>query len=72
MQDHSPDVFPALRRLVHGDPALQARLFALTDAGAFIAAVRQLAQASGCELTDEEILQAMREGRQAWSRRKQP
>lgn len=65
-------IFLTLRQRVHRDPALQARLFALTDAQEFIAAVRQLAQASGFALTDDDVLQAMRAGRRAWSDRKLP
>ncbi|MFZ2305960.1 MAG: hypothetical protein WAW34_01400 [Rhodoferax sp.] len=65
-------VFSMLRQSVHGDPALQARLFALPDVPVFIAAVRQLAQASDLALTDDDVLQAMRAGRRAWSDRKLP
>jgi hypothetical protein len=72
MSDDTDDVFAALRQIVHGDPALQARLFALTDTKEFIAAVRQLALSSGCELTEDDVLQAMRTGRKAWSDRKLP
>lgn len=64
--------FLMLRHSVHGDPALQARLFALTDAQEFIVAVRQLAQSSNLALTDDDVLQAMRTGRRAWSDRKLP
>ena len=62
----------ALRRRVHDDAALQARLFALTDTAAFVAAVRELARASGVTPDDEEIRQAMAAGRRAWIQRKRP
>lgn len=72
MTDRRADIFPTLRQVVHDDPALQARLFALTDANAFIAAVQQLAQSQGCTLQAEDVRQAMRTGRKSWSDRKQP
>jgi hypothetical protein len=62
----------ALRLAVHRDPALQSRLFALTDAKEFIAAVRQLAQSHGHALAEEDVSQAMYAGRRVWSERRQP
>lgn len=62
----------ALRQRVHGDPALQARLFSLTDLQAFVAAVRQAGEDFDLALSDAEVQLAMRAGRQAWSDRKQP
>lgn len=72
MADAPDNVLQALRRMVHDDPALQAQLFGLTDSGEFTAAVQQLAADSGCELAADDLLQAMRAGRQAWSDRKLP
>ncbi len=62
--------FEVLRQRVHGDPALQARLFALTEPQEFITAVRQAARAFGLALSDGEVQLEMRVGRQAWSDRK--
>ncbi|PKM43449.1 MAG: hypothetical protein CVV05_14690 [Gammaproteobacteria bacterium HGW-Gammaproteobacteria-1] len=72
MADDLDAVFQALRHAVHGDPALQAQLFGLTDTAEFVAAVRRLASASGHTLQDEDVLTAMRAGRKAWSDRKLP
>ncbi len=72
MTSETDAAFSMLRQRVQGDAALQTRLFALTDAQDFMAAVRQLAQASGLALTDDDVLQAMRAGRRAWSDRKLP
>lgn len=65
----------ALRRRVWGDAALQAQLFSMTDAEAFVAAVRELARMAGLSpdaLSDEEIRQAMVAGRRGWIERAQP
>ncbi len=66
------DIFLTLRQMVHGDPALQAKLFALTDAREFDVAVRNLAKVSGLALTESDVLQALRTGRRGWSDRKLP
>lgn len=65
-------IMAAIRQMVHGDPALQVHLFSLTDDAAFIAAIRGLASSAGFELEADEVLQAMRAGRRAWSGRNQP
>lgn len=57
---------------MHNDPALQARLFALTDTKEFIAAVRQLAQSLGHALAEEDVRQALYAGHKTWSERRQP
>jgi CHASE3 domain sensor protein len=72
MADTSDEIFRTLRQVVHDDPALQARLFGLVDANEFIAAVQQLAQSQGRKLQEEEVRQAMRNGRKLWTDRKQP
>lgn len=72
MADTSDNAFQALRLAVHNDPALQARLFALADAAAFVAAVRQLALSLGYALAEEDVRQALYAGRRAWSERRQP
>ncbi|MBE0620241.1 MAG: hypothetical protein IH605_06585 [Burkholderiales bacterium] len=72
MANKTDDILRALRQFVQDDPVLQARLFGLTDASEFIAAVRQLAQTSAFELDEQDVLQAMRAGRKAWSDRKLP
>jgi hypothetical protein len=59
-----------LCQMVHADPALQQRLFAMVDAGEFSMAVCQLAKEAGLAWTEEDVLQAMRIGRRAWSDRK--
>lgn len=64
------DVLLTLRCMVHGDAALQAKLFALTDTREFVAALCQLAQQSGQVLAEQDVQQAMRTGRQAWADRK--
>ena len=72
MTNTTETVFHVLQRLVHGDPALQARLFALDDPDEFVAAVRHLAHSHGCALDAGELLQAMRDGNRAWFERKLP
>lgn len=72
MTDNSDEIFQTLRRIVHEDPVLSTRLFALTDADSFIAVVQQLAHSQGHALPAEEVRQAMRAGRKFWSDRKRP
>lgn len=72
MAGNSDEVVAAIRQVVHGDPTLQAHLFGLTENAAFIAAVCGLASSAGLELEADEVLQAMRAGRQAWSGRNRP
>lgn len=72
MAGSSEGIIQALRRVVHDDPVRQARLFALTDASEFVAAVLQIAQSQGIGLQEEAVWQAMRSGRRAWSDRKRP
>ncbi len=72
MDGSSEEAIQALRRVVHDDPVRQARLFALTDASEFVAAVLQIAQSQGIGLQEEAVWQAMRSGRRAWSDRKRP
>jgi hypothetical protein len=66
------DALSALRRLVHQDAPMQARLFALTDAGTFVVAARELALAAGLVVSEEELRLAMATGRRAWLDRKEP
>lgn len=63
------DIFETLRQAVYGDPALQARLFDLTDADQFIAAIRELAQSSGHTLEETSVRELMQTGRRAWFER---
>jgi hypothetical protein len=70
MTGTSAEVIETLRQRVHSSPALQAQLFAVTDPQEFVAVVRQVALAFDLALSDEEVLQAMRMGRRAWSDRK--
>ena len=75
MQKHSmskstEEILHRLRKVVHGDPELQANLFALTEVDQFIAAVCQLAQTSGHELEHDKVRQAMYAGRKTWMDRK--
>ncbi|MBS1188764.1 MAG: hypothetical protein H6R10_556 [Rhodocyclaceae bacterium] len=72
MTSPTDGVLRALRELMQGHPALQVRLFALSDTEEFIAEVRRLARSAGHEFDVEEIRQAMGAGRRAWSERKLP
>jgi hypothetical protein len=72
MIDTTEEIFQALRQLVHDDPALQARLFALDKPDDFIAAVQQLALSMGCTLPDGEVLRAMSAGQRGWIERSLP
>jgi hypothetical protein len=72
MAGSSEEAILTLRRAVHDDPVLQARLFALTDASEFVAAVLQIAHSQGIGLQEEAVWQAMRCGRRSWSDRKRP
>lgn len=72
MSDTDKNSLRTLQELVFADPALQARLFALTDANAFIAEVLLLAQSHGLPLCEETLRQALNTGRTAWRRRNPP
>lgn len=72
MTDAAEDTIKVLHKLVLDDPALQLRLFDLSDARDLVAAVLRLAQSSGYKLAEEDVLHAMRIGRKAWSDRKLP
>lgn len=72
MTQASVEIFQALRQIVHNDPALQARLFDYATPDEFLGAVRQLAQAQGFALEDEELQQLMRANRRAWFERNLP
>lgn len=60
------DIFLRLRRLVHGDKALQSQLFALDDIDAFIEAIRALASQIGYETNAADIRQTLYHNRQIW------
>jgi hypothetical protein len=62
-------LFHLLRQRVHGDCALQARLFELTDPKDFFYAVRALAEELGHTLEETDVLEATRAGRSAWHNR---
>ena len=70
MSKHTEEVLHRLRKVVHGDPELQANLFVLTEIDQFIAAVCQLAQTFGHELKYDNVRQAMYAGRKTWIDRK--
>lgn len=72
MTDNADKIFQMLRRTVHNDPELQERLFRLSDADEFAAAVCELALLSSHQLEHEEVLQAMRAGNEVWVYRKRP
>ena len=72
MTDTNENSLHALQELVLGDPALQARLFALTDADAFVAEVLLLARINGLPLCEETLRQALHSGRTTWRRRNPP
>ncbi|MFJ4347297.1 aspartyl/asparaginyl beta-hydroxylase domain-containing protein [Pseudomonas sp. NPDC089401] len=59
--------FEQFRQRVTQDPALAARLQALTDPRAFVAEAVTLGAALGLAFTDAEVHGAMRQGKQAWS-----
>ncbi|GAA5784311.1 aspartyl/asparaginyl beta-hydroxylase domain-containing protein [Chitiniphilus shinanonensis] len=56
-----------LRRLIHADRALTARLAALEQADAFIDAVLPLAAGHGLRLNADDLRAAMRQGRRDWN-----
>lgn len=58
-----------LQQRVFGDCALQAKLFELTDPKEFFYAVRALADELGLALEENDVLEATRAGRRAWSGR---
>jgi len=62
-------LFHLLRQRVHGDHALQARLFELTDPKDFLAAVQALAEESGYTLEKADLFEATLAGRRAWHNR---
>jgi hypothetical protein len=61
-----------VRQKVHDDPALQARLFEIHDAGEFIAAVSRLAAEFGQPIGEETLRLAMQQGRRDWIERDLP
>jgi hypothetical protein len=62
-------LFHLLRQRVHGDHALQARLFELTDPKDFFAAVQALAEELGYTLEQADVFEAALAGRRAWHNR---
>lgn len=62
----------ALRQRVYDAPALQEQLFALNEAGPFIAEIQQLASTLGYELDGDAISEVMRCGSRAWFERRLP
>lgn len=69
MSDISDPAFQALRQSIHDTPSLHERLFNLTDADDFIAAVQQLASIQGHDLKEADVRQTMHSGRKAWIER---
>jgi hypothetical protein len=69
MSDISDPTFQALRQSIHDTPFLHERLFNLTDADDFIAAVQQLASIQGYDLKEADVRQTMHNGRKAWIER---
>ena len=65
----SPEAFEEFRRVVLGDPDLQARLREPAELAGFIAAVVQAGAERGLVFTGQEVEAAMRTARRAWIER---
>ena len=65
----STDALARFQQRVWGDPELQARLLAITERQAFVAAVVETAQAAGDPFTADEAEAAMQANQRAWLER---
>lgn len=61
-----------LRRTIQNDPTLRDRLFALHEAGEFVAALARLAEETGHSVTEDVLMAALRQGRRDWIERELP
>lgn len=61
-----------LRLRVHSDPALQARLFEISDVDQFLSALSNLLGDDLACLDDKALRLAMQQGRKAWVERDLP
>lgn len=61
-----------LRRHLQNDPALQARLFEIRDAGEFVAAMARLAEECGHAVAADELMSRLRQGQRDWIERESP
>jgi hypothetical protein len=65
----SQENFERFRQLVLRDLSLQERLREITDRAVFIRRVVRLGAECGCEFTPEDVAEAMRRSRRAWTER---
>ena len=61
-----------LRSAIQQDPSLQDRLFALQNADEFLAALAGLAMETGHAVTEDQLKEALRQGRREWVERDLP
>lgn len=61
-----------LRLTIQQEPDLQNRLFALQDAGEFIAALAKLGAETGHAVSEDSLKEALRQGRREWIERDLP
>lgn len=69
LQEMSSSEFEKLRALVLQNPDLQAELQKINDRDLFVARVVRIGCELGLDLASEDILETMRENRQAWIER---